>query len=55
MELKPEFQTTFFEGLLLPDKLTAEYMQVEPTAVDEVFKSKGYGQKNKPTKNFYED
>ena len=26
MKLEPEFQTRFFEGLLLPDKLTAEYM-----------------------------
>ena len=26
MDLSPEFQTTFFQGLLLPDKLTEQFL-----------------------------
>ena len=37
MQLAPGFQNRFFEGLLLPDKLTAEYMKLDPTEVEKIF------------------
>ena len=47
MQLAPGFQNRFFEGLLLPDKLTAEYMKLDPTEVEKIFLQQGYGSKTK--------
>ena len=37
MSNSAEYKERFIEGLLLPDKLTAEYMKNEPTVVQELF------------------
>ena len=40
MKTDPEFKARFFQGILLPDKLNAEYLnQKDPTGVDEVMQN----------------
>lgn len=41
MRTDPEFKNRFFEGILLPDKLTKEYISPEPTHVEKILVSKG--------------
>ena len=38
MGTDPEFQTRFFQGILLPEKLTKEYIAPDLTHVEEIIK-----------------